>query len=81
VGKRKRADLGPAIDILQTIYDAELPRDHPDHKYQVKVEFPAVDRALGILRKQWMKDAAKQDKLRKPRSPAMIPKLAQSDGA
>lgn len=54
--KKKNADLGLVTDILRHVLNSPLPKDHPDERYQRKVEFPAIMRALDILAKHSIKD-------------------------
>jgi hypothetical protein len=60
MGKKKKADLGIAMDILTTLRTTKLAKDHPDHRYQVKHEIPSLDRAYHLVMKRWLKDNAKR---------------------
>lgn len=60
MGKKKKADLMIALDILDVLISADLPRDHPDRPSQKKIEQPALRRAYKIVNKVAIKEYNKR---------------------
>lgn len=59
MGKRKKASLAAAEEILWTVLEAGVSKDSPDWHYWKTVERPSVERALDILAKHTLRDARK----------------------